>query len=84
MARDLAQKYKLEGVYVAYVGRKAKSDFSLRHTARVAALALHDIINPGTYWELHGGDNKANWRATPKQGDTQYGGMSSNWLDGIR
>ncbi len=47
IARDLAQKYKLEGVYVAYVGRKAKSDFSLRHTARVAALALHDIIAPG-------------------------------------
>ena len=47
IARDLVQKYNLEGVYVAYVGKKSKSDFSLRHTARVAALALHDIINPG-------------------------------------
>ena len=36
IARDLVQKYNLEGVYVAYVGKKSKSDFSLRHTARFA------------------------------------------------
>ena len=47
---------------------KAKSDFSLRHTARVAALALHDIINPGTCWELHGETIKLIGEQLPNRG----------------
>ncbi len=46
-SRKLAEFYKLEDIYIAHTGRDADPDFALRHTARVAALALLDIVAPG-------------------------------------
>ncbi len=46
-SRDLATRYNLEDVYIAHVGKNTGADFALRHTARVAALAFHDIVERG-------------------------------------
>ncbi len=46
-ARKLAEIYNLEDVYIAHAGQGADPEFARRHTARVAALALYNIIDPG-------------------------------------
>ena len=46
-SRKLAEIYNLDDVYIAHAGQDADPEFARRHTARVAALALHDIIDPG-------------------------------------
>ncbi|HBM69780.1 MAG TPA: hypothetical protein DDZ82_13300 [Rhodobacteraceae bacterium] len=46
-SRKLAEFYNLDDVYIAHTGKDADPEFSRRHTARVAALAFHNIVAPG-------------------------------------
>ena len=47
LSKELSARYRLADVYVAHVGPEAEANFSLRQTARVAAMAFHDIVSPG-------------------------------------
>jgi deoxyribonucleoside regulator len=47
LSKELSARYRLTDVYVAHVGPEAEANFSLRQTARVAAMAFHDIVSPG-------------------------------------
>ena len=41
LSKELSARYRLTDVYVAHVGPEAEANFSLRQTARVAAMAFH-------------------------------------------
>ena len=47
LSKELSARYRLTDVYVSHVGPEAEVNFSLRQTARVAAMAFHDIVSPG-------------------------------------
>ena len=46
-ARRLREMFGLQDVYVADAGSETDADMNLRQTARVAAAAFYDIVNPG-------------------------------------
>lgn len=46
-SRDLCEKYGLEDAYVANAGAGDDAALALRQTARAAAMALHNILEPG-------------------------------------
>ncbi|HCQ64044.1 MAG TPA: transcriptional regulator [Rhodobacteraceae bacterium] len=46
-SRDLCEKYGLEDAYVANIGEGEDAALALRQTARAAAMALHNILEPG-------------------------------------
>jgi len=56
LSKELSARYRLADVYVANVGPEAEANFSLRQTARVAAMAFHDIVSPGDVIGVAWGD----------------------------
>ena len=81
--RELSARYRLADVYVAHVGPEAEANFSLRQTARVAAMAWRRSITRG-FHRCGRGETVKQVADNPHSAALRKQSLSGHWIHGKR